>query len=265
MQIILDGLIFPEGPCFDEKGGIWLVEKDAGNLVWVNKNVSKRFNVEGAPNGIAIRNSIIWFCDSLQNSIRTFDPVLERTETVVNSIDNQPLKMPNDLAFDNYGNLLFTCPGDTLDDDTGYVCCLSKDKTLSVVFKGMYYPNGLAFNKEHSKLYMAETGTHRIWAFDWDALQQKLNNKTLFAETGGPVGPDGIAFDEDGNLYVAVYGSGQVKVWDAHGVKKESFYSAGRNPTNCAIDPLGIYGLVITEAEKGVLVRYPLTKRGIIK
>ncbi|MGX5689477.1 SMP-30/gluconolactonase/LRE family protein [Arcticibacter tournemirensis] len=265
MRIILDQLNFPEGPCFDRTGNIWLVEKEAGNIVMIGNYHFQRFNVGGAPNGIAIgKDNLIWFCDSAQNSIRTFDPVSAHTLTVVNKIEDQALKMPNDLAFDKYSNLLFTCPGDSLDDNEGYICCLSPENTLSKISGGLYYPNGLAFNIEHSRLYIAETGTQKIWQFDWNAGERKLSKQSLFAETGGPVGPDGIAIDEDGYLYAAIYGSGKIKIWNRSGTRQKSIDTIGKNPTNCAIDPSGKKGIIITEAEKGILVQHPLTKKGIV-
>jgi len=265
MTIILNDLNFPEGPCFDKEGDIWLVEKDAGNLVFISDHTTQRYFVEGSPNGIAIDHSgLVWFCDSKQNSIRTFDPISSATETIVSHYENQALKMPNDLTFDQKGNLLFTCPGDTLEDNTGYICCLTPEKQLSKIFEGMYYPNGLALNKAQNQLFVAETGTKKIWSFDWNPETQQLGDKTLFTATGGTIGPDGIAFDENGNLYVAVYGSGKVKVWDNNGILKEEIDASGYNPTNCALDPSGNKGLIITEAENGLLVQHSTKKRGIV-
>lgn len=265
MSVILEKLNFPEGPCFDSKSNIWLVEKDAGNLVFISENIVSRYFVDGAPNGIAIdNNDLVWFCDSKQNSIKTFNPVSKSSETIVRHFENQALKMPNDLAFDQKGNLLFTCPGDSLEDGTGYICCLTPEKQLLRIFEGMHYPNGLALNKQQSQLFVAETGTKKIWRFDWDMEKNQLSNKNFFAETGGSIGPDGIAFDEQGSLYVAVYGSGKVKVFDKDGVLKEEIDALGTNPTNCALDPSGNKGLIITEAENGLLVQHSTKKRGII-
>ncbi|MFN0292590.1 SMP-30/gluconolactonase/LRE family protein [Pedobacter helvus] len=265
MRIILDHLKFPEGPCFDSSGNIWLVEKDAGNLVAVIGETHQRHHVDGAPNGIAIdKNNLIWFCDSKQNSIRTFDPILQKTTTMVDNFNGTALKMPNDLTFTREGDLLFTCPGNSLNDNTGYICCFTREKELFKIFEGMYYPNGLALNKNQSHLFVAETGTKQIWKFNWDNKNKQLSEKTLFAETGGEVGPDGIAFDNEGNLYVAVYGSGKVRVWNENGKWLEDIAALGYNPTNCAIDPFAKKGLIITEAETGILVQYLTKKRGII-
>ena len=259
MRILLTDLKFPEGPCFDRNGDIWLVEKEGGNLVKISNSITQRFDVGGAPNGIAIDSqNIVWFCDSRQNNIRTFDPLSKSTTTIVDQLNGEILKMPNDLIFDRSGNLIFTCPGDSLDDNTGYICCLSADQKLTKIHTGMYYPNGLTLSLDETRLYVAETGTHKIWQFDWNTAERKVANQTLFAETGGPVGPDGITLDEEENLYVAVYGSGKIKTWDKSGKRLGSIDTIGQNPTNCAIDPSGLRGLIITETEKGILLQQPL-------
>jgi len=265
MKILLTQLDFPEGPCFDKNGILWLVEKDAGNLVSFDGETYQRHTVGGAPNGIAVdKNNTLWFCDSSKNSIRTFDPSNGSIKTVIEQIDGQTLKMPNDLTFDSKGDLFFTCPGNDLNDGTGYICHYNPTQGLKKIKTGMFYPNGLAFNKKETQLYVAETGTQKIWTFDWNTETKTLSHQKLFAETGGSIGPDGIAFDEDENLYVAVYGSGQIKVWNKNGAQLDGFDTKGNNPTNCAIDPKGQQGLMITEAEQGLLINYPLNKKGTL-
>jgi gluconolactonase len=265
MKILLTQLNFPEGPCFDRNGILWLVEKDAGNLVSLDGETYQRHYVGGAPNGIAVdKNNLLWFCDSANNSIRTFNPRRSTTNNIIENIDGQKLKMPNDLTFNSQGNLFFTCPGSELNDGTGYICYYEPNNGLKKIAAEMFYPNGLAFNKAETQLYVAETGTQKIWTFDWNNETKALSNRRLLAETGGSIGPDGIAFDEDENLYVAVYGSGQVKVWNNLGQQINAFETDGNNPTNCAIDPTRKKGLVITEAEKGLLIHYPLNKKGTL-
>ena len=47
MNILIEGLLFPEGPAFDREGGIWLVEKEAGNLIYYKDNQYSRIAVNG--------------------------------------------------------------------------------------------------------------------------------------------------------------------------------------------------------------------------
>ncbi|MGJ7033493.1 hypothetical protein [Niabella hirudinis] len=68
MRALINNIAFPEGPAFDREGTIWLVEKEAGNLICYKDNQWYRYFVGGAPNGIAIdANNLLWFCDSKQH------------------------------------------------------------------------------------------------------------------------------------------------------------------------------------------------------
>ncbi|WP_343556477.1 SMP-30/gluconolactonase/LRE family protein [Sphingobacterium sp.] len=265
MTILIEGLLFPEGPAFDRRGNIWLVEKEAGNLVYYNNRQHSRVAVGGHPNGIAIdKKGIIWFCDSLQNSIRCYDPIHKTYTTMATEIAGNPLKMPNDLCFDHRGNLLFTCPGDDLTDGTGYICCLNTHKKLTKIHTDLFYPNGLAFAADKRTLFVAETGTKWIRKMYWNAFTYQVEQIEKFIETGGLIGPDGLAFDQDNQLYAAIYGSQHILSIDTKNKTTEKILTSGKNPTNCALDPQGIQGLIITEAEKGQLLQWNSTKKGLL-
>lgn len=264
-SIILSNLRFPEGPAFDRNKNCWCVEQTGGSLVCVSTQGTKRFEVGGCPNGIAIgADQLVWFCDSGQNSIRTCDPETGATATILHTLNGAPLLMPNDLAFDHRGQLVFTCPGPRLDSSKGYICVYNYEGKLLKIAEGFYYPNGLAFTRDGRQLLVAETGRQRIWTGDWDADNGRWTNRRVFAQTGGVVGPDGMAFDEDGFLYVALYGSGCIRVFDPAGNYVNDYTTPGLNPTNCAFDPFHRWWLVVTEAETGTLVSIPVMKTGII-
>lgn len=265
MDILIEGLQFPEGPAFDQQGGIWLVEKEAGNLVYYKNKQYSRIAVDGHPNGIAIaRDGILWFCDSKQNSIRTYHPVHRTCTTIVTKLADKSLKMPNDLCFDRQDNLLFTCPGNDLADGSGYICCLKKDGELIKIYDELFYPNGLAFASDGHTLFVAETGTRWIWRMQWNALTCRVETAEKFIETGGKIGPDGIAFDQEDTLFAAIYGSQQLLGIAIKEKTTATIPTPGKNPTNCAIDPKGIQGLIITEAEKGQLLQWNYTKKGLL-
>jgi gluconolactonase len=91
---------FSRSPAFDREGGLWLVEKEAGNLIYYKDNQYSRIAVNGHPNGIAIdKNGIIWFCDSQQNSIRCYDPFDKTTTTIVYGNRRKAIKNAQRLMF----------------------------------------------------------------------------------------------------------------------------------------------------------------------
>lgn len=265
ISLLLEDLQFPEGPAFDNKGTLWFVEQNNGSLSEYKNGLLKRHYVGGRPNGIAIdKNEMIWFCDSIRNEIRVYNPITTISETVLSTFKNSPLNLPNDLAFDASGNLLFTCSGKDLQKGDGYICAWNPIEGLKKIDSVKFYPNGLAFNKASNKLFIAETGTHLIWKGEWNSETMSWHNRSIFTNTGGPIGPDGIAFDEKEYLYVAVFGSASVHVYDKNGILTQTIQLPGSNPSNCAFDPSGKLGLVITETENGQLLSYKTTLRGIM-
>ena len=80
-------------------------------------------------------------------------------------------------------------------------------------------------------------------------------------QTTGPAGPDGLALDEHGNVYAAVYGAGYIAV--ATGESASQIPVSSKCPTSCAFDPAGKLGLVLTEAETGTISTILPNKRGL--
>lgn len=257
-SVLATELAFPEGPAFAPDGSLWAVELKNESLIQLADGVLTRYQVGGAPNGIAIdANSLIWFCDAGQNAIRQFDPATGQTQTMASEVAGQPLDNPNDLAFDSSGNLVFTCPGNSRQQPTGYVCVRTPDGEVRKISTGKYFPNGLAFSADGQTLIVAETYRHRLWKGDWNPARGEWTNARVWATVEGPQGPggpDGMAFGDDGNLYVAVYGTSCIHVVSPAGQVIDRIELPGRQPTNCAFDPSGQLGLVITETEHGQLL-----------
>jgi gluconolactonase len=256
MHVLAEDLSFPEGPAFAPDGSLWCVELKGGNLVRWHAGALERFATDGEPNGLAFdHRGVAWFCDAGQGAIRTFDPATNTFTTIFDRIDDVPLFRPNDLAFDAAGNLVFTCPGDSRTEPTGYVCCLAPDGTLTKIANQMYFPNGLAFTADGNELVIAETYRHRLWRGRW--VRTQWLDAQPWVDLGAPPGPDGMALGANGVIHVAVYRHGQIKRISAAGEMLTPYELPGQNPTNAAFDPSGKLGLVVTEAERGLLLSLP--------
>ena len=257
-EVLADGLAFPEGPAFAPDGALWWSEIDGGCLGRWRDGAAERIAIGGRPNGLAFDGEgRVWICDGGERSIRRHDPRTGETETVLDRIEDEPLAKPNDLAFDPLGNLLFTCPNDARQDPVGYVCCLAPDGVPTRIGDGLFFPNGLALTPDGAHLVVAETYRYRLWRGRWDAGARRWRDAAPWVEVGGPIGPDGLAFAGGGDLYVALFGQGVLRIVGGDGEAGRTVAVPGERPTNLAFDPSGRLGLVVTEAERGRLLSYP--------
>ena len=266
-KIILEGLKFPEGPVFDFKGNLWFVEIKGGNLSrWDGQNL-ERYEVDGTPNGAMIdHQGIIWFCDSGRGEIRNYDPDNQVFKTICNcTVDGVRLKRPNDLIFDPYGNLLFSDHADGREEPLSSICVLPKGSNRAkLISRNKYFTNGLAFRKDGTTLVFAETYRQQLWTGEWDAANYELRNERPFAKAGeGPWGADGMAFDEDENLYVAIFNEHRINIYSPDGNLLNWLRIEGSRPTSCAFDPSDKLGLVVTEADRGEIISFQGFGKGL--
>ena len=258
VRVLAEGLNFPEGPAFDPAGGLWCTEMGAGNLVRWQDGRIERIPTEGRPNGLAFdQQGRAWVPDSQLNSIRRYTPENGLWETILERVDGMALQAPNDLTFDARGNLIFTCPNYATTERTGYVVCLRPDGSARRIAEGYYRPNGLDIVDGGKALVVADTYQKALFKGRWDDERCTWEDVHLWAQVGGTEGPDGMAPGANGYLYQAIYGDGMVQVIGPDGKTVEKFSLPGKNPTNVAIDPSGRLGLVVTEAEKGLLLSIP--------
>ncbi|MEZ7003591.1 SMP-30/gluconolactonase/LRE family protein [Streptomyces sp. AD55] len=85
------------------------------------------------------------------------------------------------------------------------------DGSVSTVLDGLGIPNGPAFTADGRVMYLADSAEGRIDRFRVDPDDGELHDRTAhvtFAPGAGS--PDGMTVDDDGRLWVAVWGAGAV-------------------------------------------------------
>jgi gluconolactonase len=118
---------------------------------------------------------------------------------------------PNDLCFTPGGGIFFTSP---LWDDTGDVYYLSPKKEVKKILSRVWgFPNGIEFDAQDKFLYVAMTQRNEIWKYSVD-YKMNLHYMGVFASV---VTPDGCAFDEKGNLWVASHKDSKIVVLNSTG------------------------------------------------
>ncbi|MCS5716923.1 SMP-30/gluconolactonase/LRE family protein [Herbiconiux sp. CPCC 205763] len=110
---------------------------------------------------------------------------------------------------------------------------LEPDGTVIERLRGVTVSNGLSFSADGRTLYYIDTLPDRaIDAFDVDARGRLGNRRRLAVVEGG--NPDGLAIDEEGALWVAVWDAGQVRRYASDGRLLESIDLPAVRPTAVA-------------------------------
>lgn len=263
ITILAAGLDFPEGPSFDSEGRLWFTELKAGCLTCFDGAKPERIFTGGTTNGMVFDAAgDIWFTDSDNHKLRKYLRREPRFEDVLDSVGGEKLNRPNDLAFDSEGNLIFSCHADGRTAPLGYLVARCRDGSAKVISRNKFFPNGVAFSADGRWLYFSETYKWRVWRAAWDATSASISDEQPWVETGGPIGSDGMALDEEGNIYVTVFDQSRIAVISPAGKIIETIPLPVKRPTSCAFDPAGRLGLVVTDADQGCLLSLNLNRRG---
>lgn len=121
----------------------------------------------------------------------------------------KPGMRPNDAKVDALGRIWFSTIMDDGSKPEGALYCIIDKKIILKEYTKL--GNGLAFNKDNTKLYFADSALHKVFVYDYDINSGNINNKKELFEVKDGV-PDGITIDSSDNLFVAIWGGSRVEV-----------------------------------------------------
>ena len=193
MEIVAEGLAFPEGPIAMSDGSVLLVEIRSGHLTRVGPTgrVERLVDVGGGPNGAAIgpdgavyvvnNGGFSWKSsevgvipsgtarDYVGGSVQRVDLSTGKVTTLYTESEGIPLRGPNDIVFDAHGGFFFTDLAKWTEDvqQLGAIHYARADGTgIRAIRRGMMTPNGIGLSPDGGILYVAESLTGHLWAFD---------------------------------------------------------------------------------------------------
>lgn len=262
---VVAGLNFPEGPAWDGHTTLYVSNCYGGWISRVRDTKTDTFlSASDAPftfrktNGLTVaKNGEIFACDFGIGAILAISPA-GKTRTYAAGYQGLPFNRPNDLTFDRQGNLYFTDPlSYDPENPDGRIFRVDADSgAVLLAASGWSFPNGLAFSADDRLLYVCESARHRIIRFQVqpDGL---LNFQDVFVELPGG-DPDGMNFDQAGNLYVAHFGGGTLYIIAPDGNIRQKIATPGKKPTNVEFGGDDLRTLYLTEVETNALYRLPV-------
>ncbi len=203
-RLVLDGLVFPEGPRWFE-GRLWFSDMHAHEVVAVTPEGERETIVEvpNQPSGLGfLPDGRLLVVSMTDRKLLRLDP--DGLWEVADVSELAPFHC-NDMVVDAEGHAYIGNFGfDLMAGDPPKATTLvhvTPDGEASVVADEMQFPNGAVITPDGGALIVAESWGQRLTAFDIEA-DRTLSNRRVWADLGFP--PDGICLDADGAMWVAV-------------------------------------------------------------
>ena len=257
--LLASNLGFPEGPVVMSDKSIVFCDGNIGELLrWDGSQVSTFAETGGSPWGAVLGSDGAIYVTQGGNVPGAADQTavagIQRVnadgsvELLSSSIGGHDLAGPNDLAFGPDGRLWFTDSGTEQDDRfsadqraPGRLFVLGGGGAGEFLMERPdVYPNGIAFDA-HGRLYWTESMAHRVCRLD-------DGQATTFCQLSDGHVPDGMAFADDGRLFVCTTISGGVTVLSPDGEVLEEI-SLGEHCTNCIFDGPSLFVTATQVAE----------------
>lgn len=230
VELVADGLLFPEGPVALSDGSVLLVEMERGTVTHVvpDKGVVVVADCGGMPNGLAIGpDGGVYICNNggrwpkwNGGRIERLDLATGAVDVLYTECDGRQLLGPNDLVFDRLGNMWFTDVGKIREfgrDDGSILYASPGGDSIVRVFPKLDTPNGIGLSPDGSTLYWAESIPGRLYRraiTGPGSVSHTADNDAATVLCVLPVGQhfDSLAVDGKGNVCVGTLMPGCITV-----------------------------------------------------
>lgn len=243
------------------EGPVWDYTKQ--ELTWVDFDKGKIFKYNpssGQHSFISVKGRVMVSVPTDKgNMIMAIDKKIKIVNPVCNSIlkeiytdsDYQNNRL-NDGKCDALGRLWIGTMNNNGKLPEGNLYKINPDLSSEIMDNNFTIPNGIAWNKDNSKMYMVDSALRVIYQYDFNLQNGKISNKKILIETDPALGlPDGMSIDTDGNLWIAFWKGKCIGCVDSHtGKLLKKIKTPCAVPTSCCFGGENLSTLFITSSRK---------------
>jgi sugar lactone lactonase YvrE len=161
---------------------------------------------------------------------------------------DDPERRFNDGICDAKGRLLVGTLHEGIVEGEEFLLRVGPSGSVETIVRGLTLSNGLGFDPSGERLYLADTLRQVVNVYDYTQVVPVQVGAFAVA----PGYPDGLTIDDDGFVWVAVWGESEVRRYSPDGVLDARLPLAARNVTAPAFVGEALDTLIVTTATEGL-------------
>jgi gluconolactonase len=195
--------------------------------------------------------------------IERIDAKTGETRHLYTEAGGNRLSAPNDLVFDEHGGFYFTDLGKRYArhrDHGGLYYALPDGSKVMEIAYPILSPNGCGLSPDNRTVYVADTESARLWAFEIVSPGVVKKDTTHAPHGGRLVGSitgharfDSLAVTASGNICVATLNTGHITVFSPQGAVLEQVKMPDTYPTNICFGGADLRTAYVTLSDSGRL------------
>ncbi|GIW96007.1 MAG: regucalcin-like protein [Pirellulaceae bacterium] len=245
-----------EGPC-------WLLDRQA--LLWVDIESCEVHCLDPARGqdqlwklpchvGVAVPTRRGDFLTATRDGFMRLDPETGQTTAIADPESDRPGNRFNDGKCDPQGRFWAGTLSYQRIPNSAALYRLDPDLSVHRMLTGVTTSNGMAWSMDGRTMYYIDTPTRRVDAFDFDPEAGTISNRRTVLEIPESLGkPDGMTIDEEGMLWVALWGGWGVGRWNPRtGQLLGKVAVPAERTSSCCFGGSDLSTLFITTARTGL-------------
>ncbi|GHF16420.1 calcium-binding protein [Streptomyces spiralis] len=171
-------------------------------------------------------------------------------------LEGPPHRRMNDAVCDRQGRMWAGSMAYDATPGAGALHRVDPDGTVVTVLDGLTVPNGPAFSPDGTTMYLADSALGTVYAHRVDPATGTLSDRRVFFRLAPGTGsPDGMTVDDEGRLWSAIWGAGEIRCHAPDGTLLLTLAVPASQPTSVCLTGSE---LLVTTARYGMEAPGPL-------